>query len=225
MHELFTLDKDFNLVLTGTNKLFEDSLQKAYIYANLYFYDEIQKEMEKLRALVRKLHDDIIAELGLDPNEPEKLLLELSTRVRNALGGDDSLDAVIKEMLAERSKHMSLVPSDEERKKVITIQEAIFIELTDAFYNMTFHSARDVDGKKVFRLAQEYINLMSMRQKKLLSPTVKMVGFANQIKMNEFELTQDWSVRYIPEQITQPFSKQEDAMKAQIKEFAQKNMQ
>ena len=224
LNENFVLDKDFNLVLDGTTQKLEDAMCKGYVYANLFFYDEVQKEIDKLRKLVRKIHDELILELGMDPDEPSKLLMELSMRVRNVIG-EDSLDAVIKEMLSEKTKHIALMIDRREEEKLIQISEAIFMELTAAFYDMTLQNTKDLEnGVKTFRFSKEYVEKMTARQKRLLTPALRMIGFENQVKLNNLEIAQDWTIKYVPERIPTPFTKQEDTIKDQLKTFIQKHL-
>ena len=221
LNSTFTLDADFN-VKFGNFEL-TDPMCKGYIYANLFFYDEVQKEIKKLRDMVEKIHDEVVLELAIDPNEVDKLLLEISMRARRAIG-DDGLDLVIKEFLAQRTRHLALMIDKKEEQKFDQICEAIFIELTQAFYTMTIQSATDLDrGVKTFKFAHEYIDAMTPRQKPLLAPAIRMVGFENQVKLTNMEITRDFTVKYIPEP-TAPFTKQEDTIKDQIKTFVQSNM-
>ena len=224
LNENFVLDKDWNIVLEGTSHKVEDAMSKGYIYANLFFYDEVQKEIDKLRKLVRKIHDEVVLELGISPDEPSKLLIELSMRMRNVIG-EDSLDAIIKEMLAENTKHLALMIDKREQEKLVQISEAIFMEITAAFFDMTLQNTKDLDnGVKTFRFSKEYVEKMTPRQKRLLTPALRMIGFENQIKLNNLEITQDWTIKYVPERLPTPFTKQEDTIKDQLKSFIQKNL-
>ena len=223
LHESFTLDKDFNLVITDTKHKLDDPMQKGYVYANLFFYDEVQKEVDKLRALVAKIHGEVCLELGMGGVDPVKLMLEISVRARRKIG-NDSLDALIKEFLAEKQRHIALMVDQREKNKLNSICEAIFMELTQAFYNMTLQNAKDLaGGVKTFKFSKEYVDKMTDRQKRLLPPALRMIGFENQVKLNGFELSPDWAVKYTPERIPVPFNKQEETIKDQIKTFIQQN--
>jgi len=219
--ETFTLDKDFNVILAESNKKLDDPMCKGYVYANLFFYDEVQKEIEKLRGMIKKLHDEVVLELGLSPDDPTKLMLEISMRARLVIG-DDGLDALIKEFLAEKGRHIALVPDYRERSKYDQVCEAIFIELTAGFFKMTLQSARDLEGGlKMFKLAKDYVDKMTVRQKRLFAPAIRMIGFENQVKLNSFDLSADWTIKYAPEYIPANFKKQEITIKEQIKSFVQ----
>ena len=221
MHETLTLDKDFNISLNKAT--LDDAMCKGYVYANLYFYDEVQKEVVKLRAMIEKIHNEVVLELGADPNEPLKLFFEISTRARRAIG-DDGLDSIIKEFLAQKSRHIALMVDQRERQKYIQICEAIFLELTQAFYTMTLHSATDLEkGVKMFKFSREYIDSMTERQKTLVAPALRMVGLEHQVKLSNLEISNDFTVRYLAQSVQSSFTKQEDTLKDQIKTFIQKN--
>ena len=216
---MFTLDDDYNIKI-GSATL-EDSMCKGYIYASLYFYDEVQKEVEKLRMMIQKIHHEITKEMPTD--DPMKLLMEMSTRANRAIG-DDGLDAIIKEFLAEKSMHVALMVDDRERAKYNQICEAIFMELTAAFYQMTVQSSTDLENNvKMFKFTNEYVQLMTPNQKVFVAPALRIVALENQVKLNRLEISQDFTVKYIPEQTPAHFSKQEETIKDQIKTFVQNN--
>jgi len=217
----FELDKDFNIVIKGTKNKLEDPMSKGYVYANLFFYDEVQKEIDKLRALVKKIYNEVALELNI--NDPIKMLLEISVRARRAIG-DDGLDALIKEFLAEKQRHIALMVDTREKMRLTAICEAIFMELTVSFFNMTLQNAKDLTNNvKTFKFSKEYVEKMTLRQKALLSPAIKMIGFENQVKLNNYELAQDFTVKYIPERIPTSFKQQEDTIKDLLKTFIQKH--
>ncbi|MDR0461775.1 MAG: hypothetical protein LBG88_00340 [Christensenellaceae bacterium] len=216
LHSTFTLDGDFNIKL-GTTTL-DDPMCKGYVYANLYFYDEVQKEVGKLRAMVQKIYNEVTTEGVADPM---RLLLEMSTRANRAIG-DDGLDAIIKEFLAEKSMHVSLMIDDHEKAKYRQICEAIFMELTAAFYASTLQVATDLDnGVKTFKFAKDYIATLTPNQKIFIAPALRIVALDNQVKLNKLEISQDFTVKYTPEPAQGTFTKQEETIKDQIKTFIQ----
>ena len=219
LHETFVLTKDFEITLG--NAVLQDSMAKGYVYANLFFYDEVQKEVKKLRALVKKLHKDVIKELAMCKNDPPKLLLEMSTRAHRKIG-DDGLDAIIKEHLAETRKHVSLMVDQRERAKFMQICEAIFMEITDTFYKKTLHIATDlVNNMKMFKFTPEYVQAMTERQRTFVAPALRVIGLEHQIKLNNLQISENFTVRYSPELAETPFLKQEETIKDQLKTFIQ----
>jgi len=220
INETFTLDGDFNIKYNNVE--LTDPMCKGYIYANLYFFDEVQKEIDKLKQMVEKIFDEVVMELGMDANEPDKLLLEMSTRARRTIGSD-GLDAIIKEYLASKGRnHIALMVDKREEVLFQQICEAIFIELTQAFYTMTLQHAADLEhGVKTFKFSNEYISAMTDRQKPMLAPAIRMIGFENNAKLNSLEISRDFTVKYIPEPMGS-FTKQEDTINDQIKNFIYK---
>ena len=219
LESTFTLDKDFKLRV-GDAEL-TDSMAKGYIYSNLFFHDEVMKEIEKLRALVKKIHDDVIKELAMCKNDPPRLLLEISTRAHRIIG-DDGLDSIIKEFLSQTRKHMSLMVDSREKHKFAQICEAIFMEITDSFYKTTLHTATDLEGGvKMFKFTPEYIQTLTDRQKTFVAPALRVVGLEHQIKLNNLQISNDFTVRYVPEPTDTNFAKQEETIRDNIKTFVQ----
>gem|GEM_PF-1167407 len=226
IHETFGLDDKFEpyLIIPGNNKpviYVKNPLEKGYIYASLFFYDEVMKELKKLDKMIRKVIDEIQMEIHFE--EKSKMLMELSARVRRTIG-DDSLDAFIKEILAEDGHAISLMPADYELDKFLKIKEAIYSELFENFINVTFRNATDNSGFKTFKFTEEYINELTDRQKKLISPALRMAGFISQIRLDEFQLTPDFSVRYKPITLNDKFDAKEDEIKMSLKKLMEEHL-
>jgi len=217
----FTLDADFNIAFNGAH--ISDPIEKGYIYANLFFFDETTKEIAKLQQMIEKIHREVIAELGLPENEPLKLLMEISTRCTRAIG-NDGLDAMIKEFLAQTSKHLALIVESSEKYKLAQVYEAIFMELVSAFFVLTLQNATEVeDGVKTFKFTPEYVATLTPRQKNLVAPALRVIGLENKIKLNGLKIAEDWTVKYTPELLETGFAKQEEEIKDQIRNFLKMN--
>ena len=202
-------------------------IEKGYIYASLFFYDEVSKEIEKLKKLITKIREEIAQEVVI--TDPSRLLMELSARVRSAIG-DDSLDAVIKEMLATDpvigggGMAISLLPTEKEEKKLAQIKEAIFMELYQDFVKNTFSSATVADnGMKTFTFKPAYIESLSPRQKKLLAPSIRLSGFIEKIRLDEFTITPDFVVKYRPIPLAEKFDTKEEEIKNSLKKLMAAN--
>jgi len=229
IHENFELDPNFEPVLAvrdpSTNEVVRrvpitNAMEKGYIYASLYFYDEVAKEVEKLHKMIRKILDELNQEVKIE--NPTLLLMELSNRVKQAIG-DDSLDALIKEMLAEHTRAIALIPDDGEMKKLMVIKEAVYAELFQNFVNMTFKNATDIGELKTFTFAPKYVTSMTERQQRLLAPALRMAGFINQIRMDAFELLPNWQVRYKPTPTGGSFDAKEDEIKNGLKRLMEEH--
>jgi len=219
--DTLVLDDDFNISYNGVP--LEDSMCKGYVYANLFFLDEVDKEIQKLHKMIEKIHKEVTSDLGVDPNDTMKLFFEISTRANRAIG-DNGLDSIVKEFLSETSKHVALMPDEREKARFSQICEAIFAELTDAFFTLTLHTATDLENDiKTFKFSRDYIAKMTERQKTLVAPALRMVGLEHQVKLNDLRISQDFTVKYSPEITEASFTKQEDTIKDDIKTFIQTN--
>jgi len=224
MSELFKLDEKFEpffLNGKGERVYLQKPMEKGYVYASLFFFDEAHKEIEKLGKMVVKIRGELAQEVKID--DPTKLFMELSSRVRNAIG-DDSLDALIKEKLAEDFKVIALLPTEEEMEKLGNIQEAIYKELFQGFLDMTFKNTTAAGDAKTFKFSTEYIDKLTERQKKLLTPALRMAGFINRLRLDEFEILADWTVKYKPVPLADGFDAKEEEIKISLKKLLEENI-
>jgi hypothetical protein len=218
------LDAKFNISFVGSSddgKIkhtpITDGLEKGYAYAGLFFYDEVTKEMDKLMVMIKKIREDVRVEF------PEIdipiTMLEISKRVRDAVG-DDSLDLMIKEVLAEESRHIALMAEDSEKEKLENIRNAILTETIANLFDTVYVKAETLpDRRKSFKFSQSYIESLTERQRKLIAPALKIAGFINRLKLDSFELLDDWSARYTPVPLAEGFKEKEDIIKANIKKM------
>jgi frataxin-like iron-binding protein CyaY len=219
--EAFTLDDDYNLLVKG--KSLSDGIAKAYVYANMFFYDEVEKEIRKLEKMVKKIHDEVTLDLGIQEEDPMKIFFEISTRAHRQIG-DDGLDMMIKEFLTQKAHHIALMVDQREKNKFHQICEAIFTELTEAFYNMTLQTAVDyAPGVKTFKFTPEFVNLMTERQKTLVAPTLRIIALEHNVMLSNLQISSSFTVKYSPAESGENFLRQEDAIKETIKKFVQEN--
>ena len=224
MDELFKLDEKFEPFFTagdGKKHPITNPMQKGYIYASMYFYDEAAKEIEKLGKMINKIRGELAQEVSIE--DPTKLFMELSSRVKNAIG-DDSLDALIKEKLAADFKVIALLPSEAEVERLLYVQEAIYKELFQNFVDMTFKNTTDAGAVKSFRFSQDYIASLTERQKKLLTPALRMAGFINKLRLDQFEILTDWTVKYKPIALGEGFEAKEEEIKLSLKKLLEDNL-
>lgn len=222
LNSKFVLDDKFNIFL-GTKKKAQvvDSLEKGYIYAAMFFYDEVQKEVNKLVKIVRKHLDMIMME---SPNiDTAILLLELSRRTKASIG-DESLDALIKEMLGETRKHISLSLEQKEVARLYALKDSILTEIIQSLYeNVIDKSDAGLAGRRTTTLAQAYVEKLTDRQKRLLGPAFKMVGFLNNVRIDEFEY-KDSVISFQLYAMSSPFSAKEDSIKNSLKKLMDGNI-
>ena len=213
----FSINGNGEAILTAGGVLVDNAMDKGYVYAALYFYDEAQREVDKLDKMINKIKTEITQEVYIE-NDQTKMLMELSTRVHRAIG-DNSLDAFVKEILArDGGAGLALVPSNDETKKFEGVKESIFLELLVNFYETVYTKAKVVGMYRTFKFASEYVKTLTERQKRLVSPALKLVGFMNGLRMDELELMADWSVLYAPRPLNQNFNATENEIKDRLKQ-------
>ena len=222
MNEKFSLDENNVPYLNGPNgKVFvTEGMAKGYIYAAMYFFDAVDKEVKKLEKMVRKIIDECLMEAPA--TQPALLLIEVSRRVATALG-NDSLDALIKQILSEKEKHISLMPTPEETKKYEDICQSIFLELTTALHDSVIIKAVKEGYTSSSALSQKYIEVMTDRQKKLFAPALRMVAFLNGTKLEDFRMTPDFRVFFRKEILKKLFDEQEEIIKEKLKKMMAEN--
>jgi len=219
IHDTFVLDEKWEpwLAVAGEKKVqVTDSLDKGYVYASLFFYDEVMREIGKIEKMIKKIQDEISMEVVIE--DSSRMLMELSSRVRQAIG-DDSLDAFIKEILAGDSPAITLMPTEGEREKLRTVKESIFIELFQAFVDKTFRNSKEAGELKIFKFEEKYIGVLSNRQKRLLAPALRLAGFIEQIRLDSFEILPDFTVRYKPVRLSEKFDVKEEEIKLSLKKM------
>lgn len=223
LNEHFLLDEEFVPYVKGKNnqKVYvTDSLEKGYIYASLFFYDEVTKEIAKLEKMIRKMYDEVMMD-AVNP-DPAILMLDLSRRAKDIIG-NDSLDALIKKILSEHGKHMALLPDKKETDKYEKICESILTELLTSFYDATIRNATQEGNVRTFSLSQKYIAALTERQKKLINPALRMVGFLNDLRLDEFK-AKDYAMSFRPVKLGNPFSAQEEKIKLGLKKLMAANV-
>jgi len=231
INENFILDDKFEVYLAipsesehgkFTKKIAISSpMEKGYLYACLFFYDEIIKELDKLRKMIEKIIDEIRQDIHIE--DSSKLLMELSARVRNKIG-DDSLDAFIKEILAEESKAMTLMPTEKEIEKLEKIKDSILLELLAAFKEMTIDKAQQSGGEYQFTFPKTYYDELTPRQRKILSPALRLTNLYNQVRMEDLKFYPDRRVTYRATRLPAKFDSTELQIKNSLKKLMEKNL-
>lgn len=258
LNKNFRLDDRYNIFLvTNEDIQVTDGPGKGYIYAAMFFYDEVDKEIKKLVTIIREKSEAI--KLDTPELDISMLVLELSRRVK-AVIGDDSLDALIKEVLGETetAKSIGLTPEDAELKKLYAVKDGVLSEsmgilldtvirnrdtiCKDCGGELSFdtekkvfkckncgHTLKQDDGHKKVELSKNYVRTLTVRQKKLLAPAIKMVGFLNQIRLDDFEIRdaeeeERYIISFSPSAMSAPFAVQEEAIKRKLKDMMAKGL-
>jgi len=221
LNDKFVLDDKYNIYLGMKKKVqVTDGLEKGYIYAAMFFFDEVQKEIQKLGKVIRKHLDMIMLE---SPNiETGILLLELTRRTKGSIG-DDSLDALVKEIIGETKKHISLSLEGKEIERLYALKDSILTEIiANLFENVIEKAEAGASGRRSTTLAKNYIDKLTERQKKLLSPAFKMIGFINDVRIDEFEF-KDPAISFQLYAMSSPFSTKEEGIKKNLKKIMDDN--
>jgi len=222
LSEKFVLDEKYNVFL-GLKKLAEvtDALEKGYIYAAMFFYDEVQKEMSRLANVIRK-HIEMI-KLESPEMEVGLLLLELTRRTKGSIG-DHSLDALCKEILGETKKHIALHLEPQEITRLHDLKDSLLSEVIAHLYENVVEKAEGgLSGKRTSTLAQSYIDKMTDRQKALIGPAFKMIGFLNDVRIDELEFKEP-NISFQLYAMSAPFAAKEEAIKKSLKNLLEVNL-
>jgi len=215
LNDKFKLDEKYNVFLNTERRIeVTDGLEKGYIYAAMFFYDEVDKEVKKLEKIIRQELDMILLE---SPNmEVGIILIELSRRVKAAIG-DDSLEGLIKEVLSEKHTHIALSLEPKEAEKLMIIKDSIIKEIIENLHStIIMKPEKEDDGFKRFALTQAYVDKLTERQKKLISPAIKMVGFLNGMKVDTLDI-KDFTASFRLFAVATPFSEKEEVIKKNLK--------
>lgn len=168
----------------------ENSLQRAYIFTNLFFYDITEREVDKLYAKIDKKRQTVIASAGVAGDDVDTLFANLSAQFKMEVG-DNSLDPLIKILLSQTKKQLSLQLSKEEQKQVDTMKDAICHTEILKFKKAVLFT-QDNKGKPYqVNFSQKYLNNLPLRAKRLLKPTIKMLAYMDGLQFATFEMDLD----------------------------------
>jgi len=225
IHEMFALDEKLEPFLQVRDvegnlikKVYiAEPTHKAYIYASMYFYDEVIREVEKLRGIIYKIKGEIKMEVAIE--EPVRLFLELSNRVRCRIG-DDSLDAFIKEILSDKiERNLTFLPTDTELNRFLKVKQSLYTELFDTFVDLFFGKVKDA-SQQVVKIPIKYVDTMTDRQRNLFQPALKTAGLISRLRLDRLEMKPDFSmVAFIPVALNTSFDEKEEEIKNALKKM------
>lgn len=186
----FIVTDDGDVACPVSQVIVHDSLQRAYIFANLFFYDITQREMDKLTAKIDARRQTVIADAGLQPDDVDTLFANLSAYFRQE-AGDNSLDPLIKVHLSQTKKQLSLQLSKDEQKQLEAMKEAIcHTEMVKFKKSVIF--TQDNKGKPYqVNFSPKYLGNLPPRAKKILKPTIKMLAYLDGLQFDQFALDLD----------------------------------
>ena len=175
--------------------LVNNSMQRAYIFANLFFYDLTQREIGKLTKKIKDKHETIVQSSGLDADAVEQIFPNLSAQFQQEVG-DNSLDPLIKFELGKIKPHMSLQLSPGEKNQLDQMYAAICEREMTKFKKAVIFT-HDNKGKPYeVTFSQKYIDNLPPRCQQLLKPTIKMLAYMDGWVFDKFELGYDHKLVY-----------------------------
>lgn len=214
INQCFTVDEDGQVICTKSREIAKKGLQRAYIFTNLFFYDITQREVDKLRAKIRKSYEIIIGSSEFAPDDVDHLFPNISARFASEVG-NNSLDPLIKVELAKIKPTMMLQLSKEEQKQI----DQMYISICNTEINK-FKKAliitQDNKGKPYeFTLSEKYITNLPPRCLRFLKPTIKMLAYMDGLQFDQFDIAIGYHITYTWADVHPKFD--EEAMKNEIK--------
>lgn len=175
--------------------LVNNSLQRAYIFTNLFFYDLTQREIGKLTKKIKDKHETVVQSAGLAPDAVEQIFPNLSAQFQQEVG-DNSLDPLIKFELGKIKPHLSLQLSPGEKNKLDQMYSAICEREITKFKKAVIFT-QDNKGKPYeVTFSQKYIDNLPPRCQQVLKPTIKMLAYMDGRIFDQFQLGYDHKLTY-----------------------------
>ena len=191
----FIVTEDGQIACTMAQTLVKNSLQRAYIFTNLFFYDITGREIEKIQKKIRQTYDVVISSSEFAPDDVDHLFPNISARFASEVG-NNSLDPLIKIELAKIKPTMMLQLSKTEEKQIDQIHSSICNTEINKFKRALIIT-QDNKGKPYeIVLSERYIANMPPRCRRLLKPTIKMLAYMDGLQFDHFEITPDYKVIY-----------------------------
>ena len=218
----YAINQSFQVTDTGviactlTKTLVKNSLQRAYIFTNLFFHDITMREIEKLCKKIRNAHEIIIRSSAIEPDDVDALFPNISARFASELG-NNSLDPLIKLELAKIKPTMMLSLSKDEQKQIERMKSSIFNTEVNKFKKAIIITQDNLGKPYEISLSEKYINNLPERSRFVLKPTIKMLAYMDGLKFDQFEISPSYKITYTwsPERIQ--FNEEE--IKDQIKKI------
>ena len=191
----FTVTEEGAIACMLTQRLVEDSLQRAYIFTNLFFHDITEREINKISTRIRNTHQIVVQSTDFDPDDVDHIFPNLSARFRTELG-NNSLDPLIKLELAKIKPTLMLTLSKEEQKQVDQMKISIFNTEVNKFKKAVIITQDNLGKPYKISLSEKYINNLPERCRRFLKPTIKMLAYMDGLKFDTFEITPTYKITY-----------------------------
>ena len=206
---------DYNdLLCIPTRTLIKNSMQRAYIFTNLFFYDITQREINKLCNKIRKTYEIVIGSSEFAPDDVDHLFPNISARFATEVG-NNSLDPLIKLELAKVKPTMMLQLSEKEQKQINQMNSSICNTEINKFKKALIIT-QDNKGKPYeISLSEKYVSNLPDRCRRLLKPTIKMLAYMDGLQFDQFEISSSYKITYTWADIHPKFD--EESLKDEIK--------
>lgn len=211
----FTVMEDGQIVCETTKRFVENSLQRAYIFTNLFFYDITEREVNKLYAKIRKTYEIVIGSSEFAPDDVDHLFPNISARFATEVG-NNSLDPLIKLELAKVKPTMMLQLSKDEQKQIDQIHLSICNTEINKFKKALIITQDNKGKPYVITLSEKYVNNLPPRCRRFLKPTIKMLAYMDGLQFDQFEISPDYKITYTWADVHPKFEEEplKDAIKA-----------
>lgn len=214
LNRTFTVDEDGEIICTTNQTRVKNSLQRAYIFTSLFFYDITTREINKLGAKIRQTYEVVIGSSEFAPDDVDHLFPNISARFATEVG-NNSLDPLIKLELAKVKPTMMLQLSKAEQKQIDQMHISICNTEINKFKRALIIT-QDNRGKPYeITLSPKYINNLPERCRRFLKPTIKMLAYMDGLQFDRFEIKPDYHITYTWADVHPTF--EEEALKDEIK--------
>ena len=195
LNNCFSATKDGQLVCLTSKTVVKNSLQRAYIFTNLFFYDITHREIEKLASKIRQMYEVVIGSSEFAPDDVDHLFPNISARFSTEIG-NNSLDPLIKLELAKIKPTMMLQLSKFEQKQIDQMHLSICNTEINKFKKALIIT-QDNRGKPYnITLSEKYVNNLPVRCRRFLKPTIKMLAYMDSLQFDQFEISPDYKITY-----------------------------
>lgn len=189
MNHNFQLTDNGAVACPAAEVLIYNSLQRAYILCNLFFYDIVQREVGKLTQRIMDKRTTVIQSSGMAEDAVEKQFVALSNQFAAELG-DHSLDPLIKAELGKIKPLLALQLTKAEQKQLDEMYHAICADEISKFKAAVLFPNQQ-DKPYTINFSQKFLDNLPERSRRCLKPTIKMLAYLDGQKFTQFDLSPD----------------------------------
>jgi hypothetical protein len=214
----FKLNDDGTVLCLLSNQIVADPTCRAYIFANMFFYDLVDVELGKIYKRLDDKKNELISTANIPADATERLYPPLSLAMREITGGSSALDGLIKAELSKVRPHISLILTPEEEANYKKLQYSTFIIEYNRFKNAILIIDDEMTEEKELLFSPDFMHLLTPRAKRLLAPAIKVTALlTNGMNFQKFTMSPQNELKYTWARSRQPFDEEE--VKNKIKEI------